>query len=1320
MKAPRRGFVATAIAGLIFAFTAHATTRYVDLNCANATSPFMDWTTAATNIQDAIEASVDGDLILVTNGVYAGGGRVMAGDLTNRVALNKALTVQSVNGPFATVIRGIGATNGNSAVRCAWLTNGASLVGFALQAGATRNSGDTNLGCGGGVWCSSSNAMVANCLIVSNTAMFYGSGAYQGTLNNCLISGNGLVGINYGAAHNNNLNSCTVVSNLAYGVASVANLSMLQSVARNCIVYYNAGQNNSGCKLSYCCTTPLASGEDNFANAPQLFVDGHLTSASPCRGAGTNLVTGTDIFGQPWLNPPSVGCAEWQPAPMVTQPQLQLTSDPVGFTIKVSGFAGQPPFTNSWIKDGIPLQDDGHFSSTQTTNLVATGVSLVDAGAYQLIVSNGFGAVTSSVVRLVVHCVDAAGVNPVAPYSTWATAATNIQDAINAALASEVVLVTNGIYATGGKSTDGVITNRVAVDKAILVQSANGPSATTIRGAWDPTSTNGPGAVRCAWLTTNAILSGFTLTGGATRSVTSSPNLTMDGGGVWGASTTASVYNCLLVTNFASYYGGGAYSVTLNRCTLTGNHALGSGTPGAGVASAGSGGGAANCNLKNCLIMSNFSDQSYGGGAQNCKSANCAFVKNRAVLFGTGAYQGTYLNCTFNGNGNTSSSYASYGGAAASASLTNCIVYGNFNIGSGAINYYSCTLSYCDTDPLPSGTGNIDVDPQLLADGVRVAATSPCRGAGTNITSGTDIDGQPWANPPSMGCDEWQPMALVFGQPQIQLGGIPLSATFGGLTISGQAPFFYWWSKDGVVLEDGPLFSSTHNTNLVAMNFGPAHAGGYQLIVSNAFGMVTSVVARLAPIHVVDAAGNNPVPPYSSWATAATNIQDAIDAATDGDFVVVTNGLYATGGKVMEGSLTNRVALTKPLIVASVNGAVATIIQGARDPGTGGNGPLAVRCAWLTNGATLSGFTLQKGATQPGNGFVGASQASGGGVWCSSTNGIVSNCVLTNNSAIYGGGISYGTLNNSLVVNNLATYGGGAYSAGLNNCTVLYNFATTSSFRCGGGTYNGSTRNSIVLYNYGNNGLTEDNYSSMIGSALYSYCCTSTNWSKTGTGNISADPQFLDLFHIAATSPCYGAGSRLYSTGTDMDSEPWNNPPSIGCDEVVASNLVGALSVALIGPTNLVSSGTLIRSWSFEGRITGHASRVEWSFGDGPTVTNAGYKVSHQWTNNGDYTITFTAYNTDNPGGVSTSLQVHVLPVMPPQLQSVGMASNAFQLQFMGQAETICYVQVATNLTPPVYWQALRTIYSYTEGVCQFSDFGAVSNATRFYRVQVE
>jgi hypothetical protein len=646
MKALRHGFAAIGMAGMILTFGATATTRYVDLNCTNAYSPFLDWTTAATNIQDAIDASVDTDLILVTNGVYAGGGRVMSGNLTNRVALNKALTVQSVNGPFATAIVGAGATNGNSAVRCAWLTNGASLVGFTLQAGATRSSGDSNLGAGGGAWCSSSNAIVANCLIVSNTAYSYGGGAYQGTLNNCLVSSNGLAVNGYGAVHNCFLNSCTVVSNASYGVSWIGQYN--QSRLTNCIVYYNAGANYNSGTIAYCCTTPLPPGAGNFTNTPQLFVDGHLTSTSPCRGAGTNLVTGTDIFGQPWLNPPSVGCAEWQPAPLVAQPQLQLTSDPVGFTVRISGAAGQPPFTTSWIKDGIPLQDDGHFSSSQTTNLVAIGVSFADAGAYQLVVTNAFGSVTSAVARLVVHCVNAAGVNPLPPYSTWATAATNIQDAISATLAGEVVLVTNGIYASGGKSMDGVITNRVTVDKAILVQSANGPSATIIQGAWDPTSTNGPGAVRCAWLTNNATLSGFAIISGATRALGFPATQQMLGGGVWGSSTTATLFNCLIATNAASVNGGGAYQVSLNNCTLLANQCAGTGN--AGGNGSGDGGGAYGCSLKGCVISQNFANND-GGGTASCVVRNSTFTQNRVTYyFGSAAYHGTLVNCTLANN----------------------------------------------------------------------------------------------------------------------------------------------------------------------------------------------------------------------------------------------------------------------------------------------------------------------------------------------------------------------------------------------------------------------------------------------------------------------------------------------------------------------------------------------------------------------------------------------------------------------------------------------------------------------------------------------
>src|SRR3954454_23775166 len=92
-----------AFLALVAPLSGMAATRYVDVNSVSPVSPYTNWATAANVLQDAVDSAAAGDLILVTNGVYASGGRVGRGiGLTNRVVLDRAVTLQSVNGPLVT------------------------------------------------------------------------------------------------------------------------------------------------------------------------------------------------------------------------------------------------------------------------------------------------------------------------------------------------------------------------------------------------------------------------------------------------------------------------------------------------------------------------------------------------------------------------------------------------------------------------------------------------------------------------------------------------------------------------------------------------------------------------------------------------------------------------------------------------------------------------------------------------------------------------------------------------------------------------------------------------------------------------------------------------------------------------------------------------------------------------------------------------------------------------------------------------------------------------------------------------------------------
>jgi hypothetical protein len=359
----------TVITLLLAAFKLSAATLYVSLGSTNPTTPYTNWATAATNIQDAVDAAAAGDRILVTNGVYATGGRAAGtGDSDNRVLVTKAVTLLSVNGPQFTIIRGDqvmipapppGYGYQNVGPRCVYLTDGAVLSGFTLYNGLAY--------AGGGVSCTSTNAVVTNCVIMGNSAPGWtadgsGGGAVGGALYNCTLTGNYASFMGGGAAYCT-LYNCTLTGNWAiakYGTAGGAVRSTLyncsltgnsapltgggvggvsQSTLYNCILRFNKvppyeSNADSSSTLNYC-----------WAASDPLFVDYtngnlRLQSNSPCINAGNNayVTTATDLDGRPRI---------------------------VGGTVDMGGYEFQPGVSGAFIGwlQGYGLLTDGSADS---------------------------------------------------------------------------------------------------------------------------------------------------------------------------------------------------------------------------------------------------------------------------------------------------------------------------------------------------------------------------------------------------------------------------------------------------------------------------------------------------------------------------------------------------------------------------------------------------------------------------------------------------------------------------------------------------------------------------------------------------------------------------------------------------------------------------------------------------------------------------------------------------------------------------------------------------------------------------------------------
>ncbi len=319
-----------------------------------------------------------------------------------------------------------------------------------------------------------------------------------------------------------------------------------------------------------------------------------------------------------------------------------------------------------------------------------------------------------------------------------------------------------------------------------------------------------------------------------------------------------------------------------------------------------------------------------------------------------------------------------------------------------------------------------------------------------------------------------------------------------------------------------------------------------------------------------------------------TNIQDAIDAAVNGDTVLVAPGTYVE----------NIDFKGKAITVTSSGGAVMTTIDGNQAGSVvlfnNGEGPDSVLEGFtVTNGNVKYGggiFCNNSSPTITNNTITGnAAQWGGGGISCEDSSPVIRNNTIAGNLADMGGGIhcyySFPTITNNTITGNATAWRGGGVHCSYSSPAIKNNTLFGNSADFGGGifcehsspsvmnnTISGNTAadfgggimsyfiSSPIIMNtifWGNDALEgpeiwigygtwpsslDISYSNVEGgqALVYVYPNCTLNW---GDGMIEADPLFVDQAngdcHLTYPSSCKDTGDNLAVTEpTDFEGDP--------------------------------------------------------------------------------------------------------------------------------------------------------------------------------------